>query len=262
MSCEAIYRRFLAGERGDAWAASLGADDVPPLVERSRPIMRHEAPHPPVSLGPMAVRPDQKERIRRAAAELWARQGYHATGIKELAEAVGLGRASLYHHIHSKEELLFEISTLYVDQLVTQGEEILARTDVSAAEKLRLMSRGLMSNIADNLPEWTVFFHEANTLTGTYRDEMVFHRARYEGLWSVLIDEGVASAEFRHADAIVVKGLLGMHNYSYLWLRTGDRLAAEDIADEFTDVILRGVLSDEQLRPLVAPDALPHPLAG
>jgi AcrR family transcriptional regulator len=195
---------------------------------------------------------DPKERIRRAAARLWAQQGYHATGMRELSEAVGLGRAALYHHIGSKEDLLFEISTLYVKQLVAQAEPLLARGDTAASAKLRMMSRVLMRNIADNLPEWTVFFHEANTLTGAYRDSMLAYRVRYEGLWNALVEEGVRSGEFRRTNIVVVKGLLGMHNYSYLWLRTGDRLTAEDIADEFTSVILRGLLSDDGLTEILA----------
>jgi AcrR family transcriptional regulator len=205
----------------------------------------------------MAASSDQKDRIRRAAAALWAGQGYHATGIKELSETVGLGRASLYHHIGSKEELLFEISTLYVAQLVAQAEAVLADETLRPSDKLRCMSRALMRSIVDNLPEWSVFFQETKTLTGTYRDETVRHRARYEALWAELVDQGVAAGDFRPADAIVVKGVLGMHNYSYLWLRGDSRLTAEEIADEFTDVMLRGLLSDADLVEFVCPTMSP-----
>jgi AcrR family transcriptional regulator len=208
----------------------------------------------------MASRPTQKVRIRREAARLWARQGYHATGIKELSEVVGLGRAALYHHIGSKEELLFEISTLYVEQLIERAQLILSDDDARATEKLKRMSRGLMRNIADNLPEWTVFFREANTLTGAHRVQMVAQRARYEELWAVLVEQGVETGELRSSDSVIVKGLLGMHNYSYLWLQTRDRLTAEQIADEFTSVILRGLLSDQRLSEII--DARRQPAAA
>jgi hypothetical protein len=54
-----------------------------------------------------------------------------------------------------------------------------------------------------------------------------------------------------------VKGVLGMHNYSYLWLRGDSRLTAEEIADEFTDVMLRGLLSDADLVEFVCPTMSP-----
>ena len=50
-----------------------------------------------------------KERIIKAAAELFADRGYHAVGMTDLQQAVNLGRGSLCQHINSKEELLFDI---------------------------------------------------------------------------------------------------------------------------------------------------------
>ena len=49
--------------------------------------------------------------------------------------------------------------------------------------------------------------------------------------------------EFVEPDPVVVKGLLGMHNYSYLWLREGGRLTPEEVGDRFCDVILAGLES-------------------
>jgi AcrR family transcriptional regulator len=60
---------------------------------------------------PTAVR---KQEIARIAARLFAAQGFHGTGINELAQEVGLGKGALYYHIKSKEDLLFEISTAHV----------------------------------------------------------------------------------------------------------------------------------------------------
>src|SRR4051812_15717846 len=71
---------------------------------------------------------DQKARIRRKAAKLFAENGYDATGIQELSEAVGLGRGALYHHIGSKELLLFDIITQSVISVVQEAEAILEQS--------------------------------------------------------------------------------------------------------------------------------------
>jgi AcrR family transcriptional regulator len=183
---------------------------------------------------------DQKAAIREGAARLFAERGYHATGIAEICEAVGLGRGALYHHIGSKEELLFEISSLGLDELFEVSEAILAEP-LGAAEKLRRLSRTLMRNLAENRAALTVYFRELDLMSAEYRSRLVERRAGYQVLWEGVLAEGVERGEFIAPDPVVVKGLLGMHNYSYLWLREDGRLTPEEIGDRFCDVVLAGL---------------------
>ena len=183
---------------------------------------------------------DQKARIRREAAKLWARKGYHAAGVQELARATHLGKGALYHHIGSKEQLLYEISLSSVRDLVAGAEEVIAM-DAPATERLRLLSSRLMRKISDDLAEWKVFFHEVNTLTGDKHRTVMDHRERYEGLWARLLDEGADAGEFVVLDPLAVKGVLGMHNYAYLWIRPDGRLSPEEVADLFVGILLHGL---------------------
>lgn len=156
-----------------------------------------------------------------------------------MGETVGLGRGALYHHIGSKEDLLYEISMEHVINLLRTGKEILAR-DLSAEEKLRLLARSLMLTIADNLPELTVFFADARDLRGRRRREVWQKREDFEALWTAILEQGEQEGKFQHVDPLLVKGILGMFNYSYLWLRPHGR-KPEEIADTFSDVVIRGL---------------------
>jgi AcrR family transcriptional regulator len=191
-------------------------------------------------------RTDQRERLLRTAAQLFAEKGYHGTGVAELGRAVELGRGGLYHHMGSKEALLVEISVRHVRDMVEVGEEILA-SGLTPPEMLRALSRRLMRTIADSLPEVTVFFHEINTLQGDAREEVLALRARAEAIWRQVLDQGVEEGYFRTGGGMVTKGILGMHNYSYVWIDPDGRLAPEDIADIFCDLLLRGLLTDSAL---------------
>ena len=182
-----------------------------------------------------------RERIHQIAAALFARNGYHGTGIAELSEAVGLGRGALYYHISSKESVLYAISMGAIQALLEPSELIL-REEVSAEERMRKLARALMRNIADFSNEWTVFFREHIALTGQWRDEVMAKRERYEQLWARLLDEGAANGELTKVEPIVVKGVLGMFNYSYLWIRAGGAQSPEAIADSFCDTLLYGLL--------------------
>ncbi len=151
-----------------------------------------------------------------------------------------LGKGALYHHIGSKEQLLYEISLRSVSDLVVGAEEVLAM-DAPVTERLRLLSRRLMRKISDDLAEWKVFFHEVNMLTGANRRTVMEFRERYEGMWAQLLQEGVTAGEFGALDPLAVKGVLGMHNYSYLWIRQDGRLEPEEVADMFVDILLDGL---------------------
>lgn len=199
-------------------------------------------------MSPAQRRPDQKAFILDEAAKLFAAKGYHATGIADISEAVSLGRGALYHHIRSKEQLLFEISTLHVDELIEASEKLIQDDKLTAADKLRGMSRVLMRNISDNLPSWTVFFREVNSITGDYRATVVDRRRSYERQWADVIAEGTASGEFQSVDPVIVKGILGMHNYSYLWLTAEKgRLTPEELADVFSTVFVGGLVAEPAL---------------
>lgn len=194
----------------------------------------------------MAIENPRKAAIRVAAAELWAASGYHGTGIEELSQSVGLRRGALYHHIGSKEGLLYEVSRAAIVRLLDATHD---DPTASAEDRLRALSRQLMVDIAAHLAEWTVFFREVPWLTGEWRAEVFELRDRYEAIWQSVLDDGVATGEFRPLGSLAVKGILGMHNYAYLWLRPHGRLRPEEVADQFLEVLLGGVRRPGTRRP-------------
>lgn len=184
-------------------------------------------------------------RILRTSAELFANNGYHATGIAELSSKLGMSRGSLYHYIDGKEALLFEICRTEVQRLDSVAGEI-AFSDRPAQERLRSLAHQLLENISDHWAEWTVFFTDFRALTGSARDEIIEARTIYEGHWQKVISDGTANGEFRPVSRAGVKGILGMFNYTYLWLRPGGTMAVGEIADEFVDLVLRGLVPDSE----------------
>lgn len=179
-------------------------------------------------------------RILRISADLFARNGYHATGISELSRAVGLGRGALYHYIGSKEALLYEISKRHVDTMNAYAEDLLAQ-DLQAEQRLRALARALMRNIAEHRTEWAVFFREYSALNGDRRDKIVAARERYEGYWRQTLQQGTAEGLFIPIPTLLVKGILGMFNYTYLWFEPNGRISPDQLADEFLDTLLNGI---------------------
>ena len=181
-----------------------------------------------------------RSRVIAIAADLFARNGYHGTGIAELGRAVGLGRGALYHYIESKEAVLYAISKDQVDKMNAFAEATLGR-DLEPAELLHEMARGLLRNVATHRAEWVVFFREYGALTGDRRDRVIAARERYEGYWRQALDHGVRTGVLRSTPRLLVKGILGMLNYTYLWFEPDGELSPEELADVFMDALINGI---------------------
>lgn len=195
-----------------------------------------------------------RERILRTAAELFARKGFHATGVAEIGEAAGVGKGALYHHIKSKEDLLYELTARHVQEGIAKAEEVL-HSDASPDEKLRRLTRVQLRTVAESQAEITIFFREQNALTGQRRRKMSALRHRVEDVWREVLQEGVDQGVLRSADPVVVKGILGLINYSFLWFDPHGPLTPEQIADRLTDLVLRGELvrgAADEAAPLAA----------
>ena len=187
--------------------------------------------------GLTAAATQQRERIQRTAAKLFATRGYRGVGVAELGEAVGLARGALYYHIGSKEELLFNIVVRHVEDLVIFGQGILQKEQDPVARVKRL-SRYLMRVIAQNLPEMTVCFREADALTGQRHIIVSELHQRYQDIWLQTIKDGELRGQFRPIQPVALKGILGMFFYSFTWYNSSGKNTAEEIADIFSDLIL------------------------
>jgi AcrR family transcriptional regulator len=202
----------------------------------------------PTTVTPAPTGAGQKERIHLAAAELFAQNGYHATGVQQLADAVGLARGALYHHISSKEEVLEAIIGGVLEQLVSSGQSILA-SEIDAEAKLRLLARDLLRNLTERHAEWTVTIRESAALSPASYERVLALRDEYEGLWHRAYREGVAAGRFRPTHDVVMKGILGMFNHSFAWIDRTGRLSADEIADQYIDIVVHGIVVVGRPRP-------------
>jgi AcrR family transcriptional regulator len=197
--------------------------------------------------GDMAVRAPtpagvaRRERILEEAARLFGRRGYHATSMRDIGEATGLLAGSLYAHIASKEDLLYEVVVQAANQFLGVVEDIRAEP-VSPEERLRKAMRAHVAVVADNLDAAWAFHHEWKALTGERRDEVRRLRRRYEGLWDDIVRDLPGAADPRFARLLV----LSAANWTYTWYRPDGPLSPEEVADRFTDLLLAGLGTKEE----------------
>jgi AcrR family transcriptional regulator len=198
----------------------------------------------------MATREDPKRsakwKARRDAiidtsAQVFARQGYHATGIAELCEVNGFGKGAFYYYIGSKEELLAAIHDRVMDEVMV-GADRVAQAGGTPSAQLTMLGDELLDVIFRYPDHVWVFLHEFPALTAERADQFRDRRREYERRVEAVLQAGIDAGEFRSVDPrLTARAWLGMHNYTYLWLKPGGQLSARDVAQPFADIFLLGI---------------------
>lgn len=188
----------------------------------------------------------RREAIVDTSARLFAANGYHATGINELCEANELGKGALYHYIGSKEALLAAIHDRVMDEVMA-GADRVAEAGGPPPAQLARHGEELLDVIHRYPDHVWVFLHEFPALTGERAARFRDRRRRYERRIEEVLRQGVESGDFRDLDPwLTARAWLGMHNYTYLWLKPGKGLSARDVAEPFAAIFLRGIGSGPQ----------------
>lgn len=179
-----------------------------------------------------------------AAAALFARKGYHGTTVRDIADESGMLSGSLYAHINSKEDLLFEIVDRVADQFLTAVEPIV-NSEGRADARLEAAMAAHTRVVAGSIQTATIFLHEWHALDPERRGLIQAKRNRYEALLAEIIDQGVRSGEFRPVDAKFARLLvLSAVNWLYEWYKPDGPLGPDEVAHKFAELILRGLRAD------------------
>jgi AcrR family transcriptional regulator len=183
----------------------------------------------------------RRNLIVDTSARVFARRGYHATGIAELCTANELGKGALYHYIGSKEALLAAIHDRVMDEVLA-GADRVAAAGGTPTERLAGLGEELLDVIHRYPDHVWVFLHEFPALTGDRATEFRRRRRAYESQVEAVLRAGVASGDFRDLDPrLTAMAWLGMHNYTYLWLKPGGRLSAKEVAAPFAEIFRNGI---------------------
>jgi AcrR family transcriptional regulator len=181
----------------------------------------------------------RREELTRVAARLFAERGYQGTSLADLAEALGMQKPSLYHHIDSKEDLLWEVAWEGAEAFHAGLDGV--PPDAAATERIRLALRAHLAVVAAQLDIATVFVREWRYLAGDRRDRFVAERRRYEERVRDLFREGVEGSELRTDLDVSTAALLFLSaaNWAYTWLRPG--ASTDELADRLYAALLDGM---------------------
>jgi AcrR family transcriptional regulator len=156
----------------------------------------------------------RRDAIIDTSAAVFARGGYHATGIAELCAVNGLGKGAFYHYSASKEELLAAIHDRVMDEVMI-GADRVAQAGGTPSTQLAMLGDELLDVIHRYPDHVWVFLHEFPALTDERAEQFRVRRREYERRLEAILQAGVDAGEFREIDPrLTAFAWLGMHNYT------------------------------------------------
>jgi AcrR family transcriptional regulator len=183
-----------------------------------------------------------REMILEAAAQVFRQKGFHGASMQDIAEAVNLQKASLYHHVSSKQEILLALLDRALELLLERISTI-SDQPLPADQKLRQMIRTYLQILAENTDLSAVLLFEHRSLERKQHARHVPNRDKFEALWRNVLIEGVASKLFQCDDpALSARAILGIMNWTITWYRPNGDLTIDQIANQYSNLLLNGLL--------------------
>jgi AcrR family transcriptional regulator len=177
--------------------------------------------------GRSATYDDQRELILAQAAQLFARRGYPATSMNQVAEACNLSKATLYHYYKDKSSLLISIAETHVSKLaaLVAEEEASTQTD---EERLRRFIYRIVEEYAGAQDAHRVLTDDVRFLEEADRERVLVSALR----------PGAPSDDLAKPLTML---LFGMINWMFTWMKPGGTLDHAAIAPIVADLFLGGI---------------------
>lgn len=184
----------------------------------------------------------KRTEIIRAAATAFGRKGFHATALDEIAADLNVTKASLYYYFSTKEELLFEVHRLMLEEILGRVDRIFL-SESSPVVRLQAVITEHLRVFANDY-EGAFLLQQEYELPPPLRASVIVLRDRYEACFTQIVTDGVRLRLFRVKDVrVAVRMMLGSLNWFLRWYRATGKLSVDEIAEAYIDFFLYGLLA-------------------
>jgi AcrR family transcriptional regulator len=187
---------------------------------------------------------DKMAQIYDVTATLICRKGFDATSVSDIADAMNLTKAGLYHYIDGKQDLLFKIMRFALEAL---SEDVIvpARNEPDAARRLDVIVRNHVLTITRGSSSMTILMDEVAGLSDEQQKEVVQQKVEYYSLVRDTLKELKAQGKLNDLNpSTAAHHLIGMILYLSRWFRRDREMNDEQIADEVLRIVHGGFVKN------------------
>jgi TetR/AcrR family transcriptional regulator len=182
----------------------------------------------------------QREHILARAAELFARQGYTATSMNQVARACGVSKPSLYHYVRDKYQLLVEIAEDHVGRLRSLVAEV-QRMPLEPEARVRELIGSFLEAYADAQAAHRVLTEDVKFLEPPDRERVLNGQREVVNAFAEAVAETRPELRAAELHKPVTMLLFGMMNWMFTWLQPGGRLTHASMAPIVADLFFGGL---------------------
>jgi AcrR family transcriptional regulator len=187
--------------------------------------------------------PERRRELLGVAAEVFAEQGYNATTVRKIADAAGMLAGSLYYHFDSKESMLDEILSTFLDELWAGYDAVLA-ADLGPRETIEALVVESFREIDRHRAAVAIYQKESRYLSAQPRFAyLTDSQQKFEKAWLGTLERGVAGRVFR-ADLDVRLTYRFVRDTVWVaasWYRPGGLHSPDEIARQYLSMVLDGI---------------------
>nr|WP_296766522.1 TetR/AcrR family transcriptional regulator [Rhodococcus sp. (in: high G+C Gram-positive bacteria)] len=202
---------------------------------------------------------ERRQALIEISAELFAERGFRSTTVREIGDAAGVLSGSLYHHFDSKETIIEEILTSYLDNLMATYTEIVDR-ELAPVDTLRALITAAFVSLGPHRAAITVIQNERNYLSQFPRfGYLTTAEADVRRIWVKVIEDGIAQGLFRDdLDPVIAYRFLRDSVWvAVRWFDTTGTLSAEQLADQYLRLVMEGLQAPSAAKSSPAPRKTP-----
>ena len=192
----------------------------------------------------MATKAEQRAattaRLIEVAREQFTTHGYADAPTEDIVRIAGVTRGALYHHIKSKDQLLFEVLLTPHLEVVDEADAILS-SPKSPEEKLQTMTRTYMRNLVQKRLAWTITSRDLGALAEFRRAEIITLQRRHQAQWRELFDQCEQAGLIGKVSDLHFRGFLGMLSQAFNWIGPQGAKSPQKVADAYLDLLLNGL---------------------
>jgi TetR/AcrR family transcriptional regulator, cholesterol catabolism regulator len=182
--------------------------------------------------------PETREAIHRAAIELFAQRGYHATSMRALAAAARVQPAAIYHWYPNKEAILVQLQDDFMEQLTAKVTEAMDRQPIPALKLAAAVREHVVFHGVHRLAAF-VTDSEIRALTEGPRNSLIAQRDDYQAIFSEVIRDGIRDGSLRSSDAqVATYAILLQCTGVALWFDPQGPLRLEQVAELHVELVL------------------------
>ncbi len=188
-----------------------------------------------------------RARLLEAAGASFAERGFHGTSTRDIAAAAGMSPAAVYVHHKSKEELLYQLSSVGHAAITDLVHAAVASSD-DATEQLSALVRAFVAHHARQHTSARVVNYELASLDDEHRAEILADRREIDRAIREVIERGAASGVFdTPSPRMTAVAILSLGIDVARWYRDDGAWSPDELGDFYSELALRmvGCRTDE-----------------